>query len=81
MRSQTTQLTLNNRFKTLSAMKMNLCACLRQLKDTVTLSRDLTMYHMVRAVPRMATMRAASLKAQTIMAARVAPTIITPARV
>ena len=63
-------------------MKMNLCACLRrQLKDTVTLSRDLTMYHMVRAVPRMATMRAASLKAQTIMAARVAPTIITPARV
>ena len=51
------------------------------LKDTLTLSRDLTMYHMVRAVPRMATMRAASLKAQTIMAARVAPTIITPARV
>ena len=55
-------------------MKMNLC-------NTVTVSRDLTMYHMVRAVPRMATMRAASLKAQTIMAARVAPTIITPARV
>ena len=71
----------NNRINKLSAMKMNLCACLRQLKDTVTLSRDLTMYHMVRAVPRMATMRAASLKAQTIMAARVAPTIITPARV
>merc|ERR1711963_982976 len=43
--------------------------------------RHLTMYHMVRAVPRMATMRATSLKAQTIMAARVAPTIITPARV
>ena len=34
------------------------------------LKRELTMFHMVRAVPRMATMRAASLKAQTIMAAR-----------
>ena len=45
------------------------------------LSTELTMFHMVRAVPRMATMRAASLKAQTIMAARVAPTMVTPARV
>ena len=44
-------------------------------------STELTMFHMVRAVPRMATMRAASLKSQTIMAARVAPTMVTPAKV